>query len=720
MHGIVKTFCVTTLFLIVATIGLVALSTYHADDATIFYQSSEVTTIRNFLGSFGAQTAGFLFFYWGYVSWLLVLSMVWLAYISYSNSLRQGIDWYGALGCCIVSSSYLMHYMILTTHDHYMPGGYCGYMLWHFFTARFPEGIALIIVSGIWLSSLIVITRLQCLHPLFLLLERIKQPRVWLLHILARCKRLILPVQKIFNSMVSELSLEHVVYQEYYDEIVTSSPSSVSPVVSPEVSSNQSSGSQTGVPEEDLENNVPEIHAKPYILPSAQSLSQPTHESYEDDYQISNRQAKVLEQKLERFGIFGTVTTIKHGPVITLFEYQPHIDTKLSKIVALEDDLALALEALSIRIIAPIPGRSVVGFEIANKHRKSVFFSSIIKSKEWKKSSALIPLVIGNDTVGNSVIVDLASMPHILIAGSTGSGKSVALNAMVMSLLCRFNPDELKIILIDPKKLEFIQFRDIAHLLLPIITEPKNVVPALRWLVQTMQERYEYMALHNVRNVADYHQLYATNKSLQAMPYIVVIIDELADLMMCAGKDVEDLIARISQMARAAGIHLIVATQRPSVDVITGVIKVNFPCRISFKVISKIDSRTILDCIGADKLLGKGDMLWLDATGQLHRAHGAYVSDHDINTVVGVCKQQAPTYITLEHIDQQNDEMGQEDQQLLVQVIDFIRTIDEVSISLLQRKFRIGYNRSARIIELLEAQGLIMPNTGGKTRKVIH
>lgn len=430
--------------------------------------------------------------------------------------------------------------------------------------------------------------------------------------------------------------------------------------------------------------------------------------------------AKILEEKLTHFGVKGSVVSIKRGPVVTLFEYQPEIDTKISKIIALEDDLALALQALSIRIIAPIPGRSVVGFEVANKERSTVYFADAINSTECEKFKGNLPLILGQNTVGDSVIVDLAAMPHLLMAGSTGSGKSVALNTMLISLLCKLKPDALKLILIDPKRLEFAPYADIPHLLFPIITDSKRATLALRWVVQNMEERYEKMAARGARNIADYNAL---GIDVEMMPYLVVVIDELADLMMTTGKDVEEYIARITQKARAAGIHMIVATQRPSVDVITGLIKVNFPSRISFRVASKIDSRTILDAPGAEKLLGRGDMLFMDAASAMRRVHGVYASDKEIQAVVHhVRAQQQPHYLDLTAVSAVYDQAAvmEPDDALFQDVLAYIREVEEVSISLLQRKFRIGFNRSARIIEQLEMQGLILPADGSKTRKVIR
>jgi S-DNA-T family DNA segregation ATPase FtsK/SpoIIIE len=346
--------------------------------------------------------------------------------------------------------------------------------------------------------------------------------------------------------------------------------------------------------------------------------------------------AQLLTEKLERFGVSGTVVGIKRGPVVTLYEYQPDMDTKISKIIALEDDLALALQALSIRIIAPIPGKSVVGFEVANSERQPVTMAALVHSDAFTKSSAQLPCILGVDTTGDPMVADLARMPHLLIAGSTGSGKSVALNTLLTSLLCSRTPDECRLILIDPKRIEFAVYADIPHLLFPIVTDARTASLVLKWVVKHMEERYTILAQHGVRSSREFNQRIATKViTASPLPSLVVVIDELADLMITAGRDVEESIARIAQMARAAGIHLVVATQRPSVDVITGLIKVNFPSRMAFRVASRIDSRTILDTGGADKLLGKGDMLFLDGTSaQLQRLHGAYVSDEEIHAVV--------------------------------------------------------------------------------------
>ncbi|MBX9830848.1 DNA translocase FtsK [Candidatus Babeliales bacterium] len=439
---------------------------------------------------------------------------------------------------------------------------------------------------------------------------------------------------------------------------------------------------------------------------------------------------KKLEEKLQHFGVKGRVTNIKPGPVITLFEYQPEIDSKISKITALEDDLAMALSALSIRTIAPIPGKNAVGFEIANPTRENVYFSDVVRSADFENFQGELPLILGVDVVKTPVIVDLAKMPHLLVGGTTGSGKSVGLNAMLASLLCKCTPDQLRLILVDPKRLEFTPYADIPHLLFPIVTNPARATGVLKWVVQEMEERYERMAGIGVRNVLEYQRAVTHGMRdqeghlLKPMPFIVVMIDELADLMIVAGKDVETHIVRIAQMARASGIHMIVATQRPSVDVVTGLIKVNFPSRVAFRVSSKVDSRTILDQGGAEKLLGRGDLLFMSsASTNLKRVHASYISDQEIQKLSAFLREQRKVqYLNLHEVleVENSDGRGDAEDELFPEIIDFLKTTNEISISMLQRRYRIGFNRSARIIEQLEMSGLIAPAQGSKPRKVIR
>jgi DNA segregation ATPase FtsK/SpoIIIE, S-DNA-T family len=460
--------------------------------------------------------------------------------------------------------------------------------------------------------------------------------------------------------------------------------------------------------------------------------------------------ARLLEKKLQDFGVEGEVSEVKPGPVVTMYEFAPAPGVKVSKIAGLSDDLSMALKAQSIRIVAPIPGRGVVGIEIPNRDRETVYLKEIFAADEFQKSGGRLPLALGKDIFGHTVVGDLARMPHLLVAGATGTGKSVSINAMILSLLYRADPRDVRLIMIDPKMLELSMYEGIPHLLLPVVTSPKKAALALNWAVREMERRYKLMADKGVRNIEGYNRKLAKQEeepkgrpmagliddelageslpdieTLDAdalqhghLPYIVVIVDELADLMMVAGREVEESIARLAQMARAAGIHLILATQRPSVDVITGLIKANLPTRISFRVFSRIDSRTILDSMGAETLLGNGDMLFIPpGSGVLQRVHGAFVSEVEVQRVVDFLKKQgAPDYdksiLAAPAATGGNGEDDEGYDEKWDEALAIIAETRQASISMLQRRLRLGYNRAARMIEKMEAEGIVGPSDG--------
>jgi len=422
------------------------------------------------------------------------------------------------------------------------------------------------------------------------------------------------------------------------------------------------------------------------------------------------------------------------GPVITTFEYKPAPGIKISKIVNLADDLALALSALSIRIVAPIPGKDVIGIEIPNARMSIVPFFDVVGSRAFADIDSPTPICLGKDIIGNPVVVGLEKMPHLLIAGATGTGKSVALNAMIASILYKSPPDRVKFIMIDPKRIELSLFNDIPHLITPVITEMKKANIALQWVVREMERRYERLAAFAVRNIRQYNRKVRTMETavdengdaLEVFPYIVVIIDELADLMMTASKDIEFSLTRIAQMARAAGIHLILATQRPSVDVLTGIIKANFPTRISFQVSSKTDSRTIIDANGAETLLGRGDMLFVPpGTARLTRVHGTYLSEAELVAITNFLKAQGKPRYLLEVITEKEEdglspEVGDDEyDEKYEAALKFVMTSRQASISSVQRALRVGYNRAARIIDLMEKNGVVGPSDGVKPRQVL-
>ncbi len=470
-------------------------------------------------------------------------------------------------------------------------------------------------------------------------------------------------------------------------------------------------------------------------LPSLDLLDPGSPPEAAPDEEGLRMQSRVLEKKLQDFGVEGTVERVRPGPVITLFEFKPAPGIKINRIVNLEDDLALAMQAQSVRVIAPIPGKAAVGIEIPNHHRQTVYLRDVLGSAAYQESRSRLTLALGKDSAGNPYVADLARMPHLLIAGATGSGKSVAVHAMLASLLFRCTPREVRLLIVDPKMLELSVYNDIPHLLLPVVTDAKKAAVALRWAVQEMERRYRLMAEEEVRNIVTYNRRIekriralrgrppAEEENTEFLPYIVVVIDELADLMMVASKEVEDSIARLAQMARAAGIHLIVATQRPSVDVLTGMIKANFPARIAFKVASKVDSRTILDASGAETLLGGGDMLFLPpGTSRLERLHGSYVSEGEIARLVAFLREQGvPEYREeiLREPDPAEPDEDPEFDELYDRAVALVAETRQASISMIQRRLKIGYNRAARMIERMEKEGVVGPARGAKPREVL-
>ncbi len=433
--------------------------------------------------------------------------------------------------------------------------------------------------------------------------------------------------------------------------------------------------------------------------------------------------ARSIEGRFAEFGIHGTIKEVHPGPVVTMYEFEPASGIKLSKIITLSDELALSLKAQSIRIY-PIPGRSAIGIEVPNKKRQIVRLGEIVASEKFQNSASYLTLALGKDIYGNPVITDLAKMPHLLVAGATGSGKSVCLNTMILSLLYKATPHDVRLLLIDPKLLELSAYENIPHLMSPVITDPKEASEALKKVIVEMERRYKLFALKGFRNIDSYNQAVSFEEKV---PYIVVFIDEFADLMFTAPTEVEQSVTRIAQMARASGIHLVVATQRPSVDVITGIIKANFSARIAFQVTSRVDSRTILDTQGAEKLLGMGDMLFMVSGVKIIRVHGAYVGEEEVKAVTEYLRSQgSPDYSLFESIQipaekKENGRInGTERDELYEAVIEYATQAGEISISLIQRRFKIGYNRAARIMDLLEKDGLVGPPQGaGKPRKFV-
>ncbi len=474
-----------------------------------------------------------------------------------------------------------------------------------------------------------------------------------------------------------------------------------------------------------------------YRLPALNLLDPPVRTTQPLDEAALHASSRILETKLADFQVSGKVVAVRPGPVITTFEFEPAPGVKVNRIVTLADDLSMALRALSVRVLAPIPGKPVVGIEVSNPRREKVFIRELLESVEYEHADSKLALALGKDTTGNVVVADLARMPHLLVAGATGTGKSVSMNAMVMSILYKSSPRDVRFIMIDPKMLELSIYENVPHLLVPVVTDPKKAAAALANIEREMDLRYRLLHEKGVRNIDSYNRLLRESAGVEEapaspeglphhhLPRIIIIIDELADLMMMVGREVEESITRLAQKARAAGIHLILATQRPSVDVITGLIKANFPARISFQVTSRTDSRTILDAIGAERLLGEGDMLFLPpGTARVQRLHGAFVSDGDVHRVVDFIKRQEEPRYEMELLEGGDDEdgEGEDGEDLTDEMYDMaVRLVTEhrqASISWLQRRLRVGYNRAARMIERMEREGVVS-SPGAKGREVI-
>ncbi|MED4632358.1 DNA translocase FtsK [Peribacillus frigoritolerans] len=524
------------------------------------------------------------------------------------------------------------------------------------------------------------------------------------------------PLEEETQEMATERIISSFADKAYSDE------NEIIPAV-PETAAENAGDQDDAVPPM----NFTEVENKEYLLPPLSLLLQPKKTDQSGEYQLIHENAAKLERTFHSFGVKARVTQVHLGPAVTKYEVHPDVGVKVSKIVSLSDDLALALAAKDIRIEAPIPGKSAIGIEVPNSEVAMVSLREVLEAKEVDKPDAKLQIGLGRNISGEAVKAELNKMPHLLVAGATGSGKSVCINGIITSILMRAKPHEVKMMMIDPKMVELNVYNGIPHLLAPVVTNPKKAAQALQKVVSEMERRYELFSHSGTRNIEGYND-YINRYNIEEdakqplLPYIVVIVDELADLMMVASNDVEDAITRLAQMARAAGIHLIIATQRPSVDVITGVIKANIPSRIAFSVSSMTDSRTILDMGGAEKLLGRGDMLFLPSgASKPVRVQGAFLSDNEVEEVV--------TYVISQQKAQYNEEMipdeiaetsnGEVEDDLYGDAVSLIVEMQTASVSMLQRRFRIGYTRAARLIDEMEARGIVGPYEGSKPRNVL-
>lgn len=482
-----------------------------------------------------------------------------------------------------------------------------------------------------------------------------------------------------------------------------------------------SGGSETAVKPGKMKVSLSRDEETDYILPRVEILREPSSSGRGESESALKERSLLLERTLLEFGVEASVVKINRGPVITMYELEPAIGTKVNKITSLSDNISLAMKSSNIRIVAPLPGKGTIGVEVPNKEQEQVVLRSILQSPEYQQESSPLKIALGKDLSGQPMVADLAGMPHLLIAGATGSGKTVCINTIICSMLFNASPEELKLLLVDPKRVELMIFEGLPHLVCPIVTKAKNASTLLNWVVEEMDRRYKIFSEKGVRNIASYKDRQECDD--ENLPYMVLVVDELADLMMVGKQDVEESIMRIAQLSRAAGIHMILATQRPSVNVITGVIKANFPARISFKVTSKVDSRTVLDSNGAEKLLGKGDMLLMQpGDSSLLRGQCSLVEDSEIRRLVKQIKQQAPPEYNEEVFEKSKKSSSSAPEKRDDRYEEAVRMVlgtKQASVSMIQRRLRIGYTRAARMIDTMEMDGIVGPYNGSKPRDII-
>ena len=703
------------LFLLIMIILAGSLFSYHPDDRVFWNVTGSVGKAHNLFGTVGAHLAGALFDLLGFSAFWLTAMLLAISFIAFRGKPLSSpiMSIFSAIAILISFSAILCLQFpgqVVYRGGKITAGGLVG-----LHSAGLAENVlnnfgAYVLLVSVFIISLMVVTHLS-LGRVFSKLG------FWILGLFKRLRNIVMKIKERRKRTRKTMVAHHK---------IKSRPKVT--IVKPE-SETKKAPQQEQFP---FMNVAGELE-----LPSLDLLSDPPEKkNIKIQRESLEMNARRLEKKLSDFGVEGEVVEILPGPVITMYEYKPAPGVKISKVANLSDDLALTLRAQSIRIVAPIPGKAAIGIEIPNNQREVVYLKEILSSAAYKNSKHRLPIALGKDITGAAVVADLTKMPHLLVAGATGTGKSVSINTMIESLLFKVSTEMVRLLMVDPKRIELSMYHDIPHLLHPVVTQAKDATKALKWAVEEMERRYMLLSDRGVRNIETYNRKIVKDKGRKTvpedtsrgidktLPYIIVIIDELADLMMVSSKEVEESITRLAQMARAAGIHLIIATQRPSVNVLTGIIKANFPTRVSFQVSSKVDSRTILDTNGAEHLLGDGDMLFMPpGVSRIMRIHGAYVSEEEVNAVTDFLrKQRKPDYDTtiISHIAKE-EESKEDDLELDEKYEDAIALVSrtgQASISMLQRKLRVGYNRAARMIEIMEIQGVVGPSDGVRPRDV--
>lgn len=672
--------------------------------------------VDNWCGRLGFFIAHYLFSFFGLTAYFPVLILVYSSIADMlpgSNKNRLPYVVAGITGILISASGLLaIAQKILFPPEFLKPGGYLGALIWGLLSKVIGSVGSILVLVLILILSLMAAVRFSPMRTL---------KRVWEL------------CQLIFHKILEK---KETPPKKIEPQKVAPAPPRTEPVVTEplKIPAKEEKGVPTvhePVPIDDViepeEIDESKFSVRParsgdYRLPHLGLLDKHDQQELGIDKDHYYNVSEILVAKLEDFGVSGKVTGISPGPVVTTYEYAPAPGVKINKIVGLADDLALALKVNRVRIVGSIPGKAALGIEIPNPKRKLVHLREILATEKYREAKSKLSLALGLDVVGRPVIGDITRMPHLLIAGATGAGKSVAINAFIASILFKATPEEVRLLMVDPKRIELSVYEDIPHLLHPVVVEPKMASRALMWAVKEMERRYRLLEEKRVKSFNSYNEL----DDVEKLPYIVIIVDELADLMMVASKDVESSIARLAQMARAAGMHIVLATQRPSVDVLTGLIKANFPTRISFKVSSKVDSRTILDQGGAEHLLGDGDMLFLPpGAAKLQRIHGAYISEAETERIINFIKEQGKAEYDQSVLDVVEEEQGPEGDfdgeydEKYDEAVAVVTETGQASISMVQRRLRVGYNRAARMIEMMEKEGIVGPSDGSRPREVL-
>ena len=747
-------FCGVALFAS-ALIWLIALVTYSPSDPVWFFSSVTAEEPSNFIGRVGAFLAELSFQLLGDGSYLIpgVLVIVGWHYFW----CRQVEAIYTKLTGCALLFGCVTAFLSLTFGEvevsgkPFRAGGYLGDWLSAFLAGYLNRTGSIIVILTLLVLAIILSTQFSFGRLSASTVQTVRDRgargfgafRAWResqrrhklrAEVIARqARRATLPAKDLKANGAAEeepTAPNPRMVPERERPEVTAPPESRVPLLGKRAKGPTVDRSLPLLPSEPFSKAPAERRMGSYTLPPHALLDAPRTERKIDERELMDG-ARLLEEKCREFAVEGSVVQIHPGPVVTTFEFKPDAGVKYAKITSLADDLCLAMQAESV-LIERIPGKSTVGIQIPNHNREQISLRELLQSEVYQRSSSKLTLALGKTIHGEPYMTDLATMPHLLIAGSTGTGKSVAINGMLSSVLFRATPDDVRLIMVDPKRLELGMYEDIPHLLTPVVVDPKQASNALRWAVREMEERYKTLAAEGVRNIEQFnrnirHQLEDKSAQREGEPpkplaYIIVVIDELADLMMVAGNEVEESIARLAQMARAVGIHLLLATQRPSVDVITGLIKANLPARISFRVSSKTDSRTILDANGAEQLLGRGDMLFLPpASSRVVRLHGPYISEQETARLASYLRKQGkPTYneeITADDKATTTVEMEKDD--LYDEAARIVVSSGQASISYLQRRLRIGFSRAARLVDMMEVEGLVSSGTGGKAREVL-